>query len=117
MSNPFEIEEHDCLTFGHVFAKSMVFPKAGTEKPWHIHNFDHLTVIGRGAFKLERVRVDGTRQTEHLRAPAIVTVQQGEEHRLSAAEDGSIAFCIETTVVPREAVDRAETVLNTQQAQ
>lgn len=113
-SRPFA-EEHTCHTFGNVWAKTMIFHQAGDEKVGHIHDFDHLTVIGQGGFRVQRILLDGTENVEYHYAPAIIEVPQGEAHSLTALADNSLAFCIETTVVANQAVERAGIILNQQE--
>lgn len=101
-------DEHTCRIFGNVWAKTMIFHKAGDEKTGHIHDFDHMTVIGRGGFKITRILPDGKKTVEFAYAPAIVEVPKGEAHSLEALEDNSLAFCIETTVAEQRAIDRGD---------
>lgn len=60
----------------------------------HTHNFDHTTIVFRGAFRLEATRPDGTKIDRILRAASSVLVNADVCHKFTALEDNSEFWCV-----------------------
>ena len=72
-----------------VWAKQMHFVKAGDVMGGHRHIHNHMTLLAKGSLQ---VTVEGTETT--FVAPHIIFIVKGEEHTLTALEDGTVAYCI-----------------------
>lgn len=73
----------------NLWSKQMHFIKAGDTEQGHSHIFDHLTLLAKGAL---RVNVEG-KDTEFV-APHMIYIQKNKIHQLVALEDDTIAYCI-----------------------
>jgi len=60
---------------------------AGQSAKTHMHNYDHLSILGKGEVEVE---VDGI--TTHYTAPACILIKAGAVHGLFALSD-STWFC------------------------
>lgn len=67
----------------------MHFKKSGDIEQGHTHNFDHLTLLAHG--KLE-VQVGD--KTTVYQAPHMIFIHKDVEHKLTALEDDTVAYCI-----------------------
>lgn len=72
-----------------VWAKQMHFLKAGDSMYGHRHVHNHMTLLAKGSIL---VTVQG--ETTEFIAPHIIFITKGEEHMLTALEDGTVAYCI-----------------------
>jgi glyoxylate utilization-related uncharacterized protein len=73
----------------NLWCKQMHFSRAGTVKAGHQHLYDHLTLLARGSVAVE---VQG--QITEFRAPSMIYIQAGQEHKLTALEANTVAYCI-----------------------
>lgn len=80
---------HSINCVANLFAKQMHFAKAGDSEDGHKHEFDHLTLLASGAVRLT---VDG-RDTD-FKAPHMIYIHAEKNHKLTALEDNTVAYCI-----------------------
>jgi hypothetical protein len=73
----------------NVWIRQMIFAKAGDEMKGHKHLFDHHTLLAKGEFA-----VTVNDKTTVFKAPHIVIIKKGLEHKIVALEDDSLGFCI-----------------------
>ena len=73
----------------NTWIKAMRFNNVGDTLEGHAHTFNHQTVIANGKI---RVTVEG--KDTDFEAPQVVFIQAGKEHKLTALEAGSMAFCV-----------------------
>lgn len=73
----------------NLWARQMIFAKAGDAEDGHTHQFDHLTLLAKGRLS---VLVDGA-ETEFI-APHMIYIHKDKYHKLVALEDGTVAYCI-----------------------
>jgi hypothetical protein len=73
----------------NLWCKQMHFAQAGDVKSGHRHLFDHLTLLARGAVA---VNVEGV--VTDFTAPAMIYIQAGKEHTITATVDDTVAYCI-----------------------
>jgi quercetin dioxygenase-like cupin family protein len=81
------VDQFSCVA--NVYVKQMVFVKAGDEKEGHKHVFDHQTLLAKGSLKAE---VNG--QISYFTAPQIIFIKAGLEHKFTAIEDNTVAYCV-----------------------
>jgi len=72
---------------GGLYAKEMHLPAGGVAIS-HVHEYDHLSILGKGRAKLT---VDG--ETEILHPGRCITVSAGQTHEIEALDD-IIWYCI-----------------------
>lgn len=75
---------------GGVYAKQMLI-RAGCSMGKHVHDFDHLSILGSGQAQL---KVDGVLQS--ITGPLCITVQAGKVHEVHAVTD-IVWFCVHKT--------------------
>jgi len=73
----------------NTWIRQMHFIKAGDANCGHAHSFDHQTIVAHGSFKVE---VED--KVAEFKAPMIIFIKAGKEHRITALEDDSKAFCV-----------------------
>jgi len=86
-----------------VYAKEIHIP-AGCLVGSHAHKFDHLSLLASGEVI---VKTDET--TQHVKAPACLTIKAGIHHEISALTD-SVWYCIHATDVTDPAQVDAELI-------
>lgn len=67
--------------------------KAGDVIGGHTHNFDHTTIVFRGAVKVEATTPDGRVRVQEFRAPAHFLVKAEVKHEITFLEDGEF-WCV-----------------------
>jgi len=82
--------ETDLRFAGGTFVKEVRVPRAGTVLPQHVHVFDHLSAIVRGAVA---VFADGV-ALGTFTAPAGVLIRAGTKHRFHTLQDDTILLCV-----------------------
>ncbi len=73
-----------------VYARQMSLP-AGDFALTHAHKYDHLSILASGEVTVE---IDNVKVT--YKAPAVITILAGCNHRIEAQQD-SVWFCIHAT--------------------
>lgn len=73
----------------NLFSRMMTFEHAGDTEIGHTHQFDHLTLLAKGAL---RVTVDGV--STEFSAPHMIYIDKDKVHELVALEDNTVAYCI-----------------------
>lgn len=81
------IDQFSCVA--NVYIKQMIFAKTGDIKEGHKHVFDHQTLLAKGSLKAE---VGG--KVSYFTAPQIIFIKAGLEHKFTATEDNTIAYCV-----------------------
>lgn len=69
--------------------------------PGHTHNFDHTTIVFRGAVHVEATTPDGRQIVADFRAPAHFLVKADVLHKITALEDDSEAWCVYSHRTPQ----------------
>lgn len=77
------------ICIGNIFARMMHFQKSGDVMQGHKHFYDHPTLLARG-----RLEVNFEGAITVYEAPCMIYIQQEAEHRLTALDDDTLAFCI-----------------------
>lgn len=73
----------------NLFSRMMRFEKAGDTEIGHTHQFDHLTLLAKGALK---ITVDGV--VSEFTAPHMIYIRKDKVHELEALTDETVAYCI-----------------------
>ena len=73
----------------NMFVRMMHFRHQGDIEQGHSHPFDHMTLLADGALAVE---VDGI--SRDFYAPKIIFITKDKEHKLTALEDHTVAFCV-----------------------
>lgn len=77
--------------YGNVWVRSHTYRKAGdTNGGGHYHRFDHVTLLAKGAI---RVEVEGEEPTRFL-APTFVIISKDKKHKITALEDDTVYYCV-----------------------
>lgn len=83
---------------GNIFVRTAGALPAGYVVQNHQHLFDHTTYVVRGAFRIDRLNLEGeVERSVVIRAGeerTWILIKAGVNHRLEALEDGSIYHCI-----------------------
>lgn len=86
--------EHDINQlgyFGNIWVRSHTLKKAGvTNGGGHKHHFDHVTLLAKGAVKVE---VEGYPPTEFT-APTFIVIKKDYKHKFTALEDDTVYYCV-----------------------
>lgn len=83
--------------YGNIYIRPMTFGEIGSQLGGHKHNFDHVTMLWRGAVQMRATLSDGTKIDRVYRAvdgPLFVTIKAEVEHEFTALVADSLAFCI-----------------------
>ena len=77
--------------FGNVWVRSHTYRKAGdTNAGGHYHRFDHVTLLVKGAI---RVEVEGC-EPKRFVAPTFVIIEKDKKHKVTALEDDTVYYCV-----------------------
>lgn len=79
---------------GNVFIRPNAMPKAGDVCDGHTHNFDHTTIVFKGAVHVRKVSPDGTVMEKDFRAPDFLLIRAEDRHEITALEDGTEFWCV-----------------------
>lgn len=79
---------------GNIFIRPTVLHRAGSRVDGHRHNFDHVTVVFRGAVHVRAALPDGTVVQREFHAPAHVLIRAQATHEITALVDDTEFWCI-----------------------
>lgn len=90
------------LVLGNIFVRPNCGMAQGAVCDGHTHNFDHVTFVTRGSFRITRTWPDGRTETIVVHAPGsagydgrwFVLIKAECMHRLEALEPNSDFFCV-----------------------
>lgn len=95
------IREHG--PFGNIYVRPMDFPDVGSVVRGHTHNYDHLTIVMRGALLCRAYASDpndssyghvGPTKEVSVEAPALIRVRKTMWHEFVALKPRSFAMCV-----------------------
>ena len=86
---------------GNIFIRPMKFEKAGNKVDGHKHNFDHTTIVFRGAVKVRATLPDGRLIERDFAAPAHFLVKAEVTHEITALVDDTEAWCVYSHRTPQ----------------
>jgi quercetin dioxygenase-like cupin family protein len=73
----------------NMFVRQMHFKEAGSCEQGHAHTFDHLTLLASG-----KLLVEANGETTEYTAPTMIYIDSEVEHKLTALEPETVAYCI-----------------------
>jgi len=76
-------------TVSNVFVRQMHFVNIGDEEMGHAHPHDHVTLLAKGQLN---VTVNG--EETLFTAPNMIFIKANTEHKLTAASEQVVAYCI-----------------------
>lgn len=79
---------------GNIFIRPNPLTKAGDVVQGHAHNFDHTTIVFKGAIRVKRTLTDGSEQVQDFAAPAHCMIVAGVEHEITALVDDTVFWCV-----------------------
>ena len=80
----------DIVQVDNVVAKSIIFECKGDFMQQHVHNFDHMHLVGHGTV---RVIVDGEPDTLYY-AGDMIKIKAHKAHKIIAETDDAVSFCL-----------------------
>lgn len=82
-------------TSDDVFIKQIVLPSRNMMYPQHKHKWDHSTLLVRGSIVLWQVDpLKGDIPGMYYRAPTIIMVPKGVDHKFQTLEDDCLVYCV-----------------------
>lgn len=86
----------EIIAGGNIYIRKGTVPNAGEVVEGHAHNFDHVTLVRRGSFRIEQLDETGNvvRAVDRDAIEGHVLIKAGVIHRLTALEDNSVYWCI-----------------------
>lgn len=98
---------------GNVFIRPNSLPKKGDRIDGHKHNFDHTTIIFKGAVHVIAKLEDGTRIERDFAAPGHPSgapshclIRAGVEHEITALDDGTVFWCVYSHNTPQATISQ-----------
>lgn len=85
---------------GNVFIRPNELAK-GDVTQGHTHNFDHTTIVFKGAILIRAETPDGRRIEREFRAPAHALILAHVRHEITALEDGTVYWCVYSHRTPQ----------------
>jgi predicted metal-dependent enzyme (double-stranded beta helix superfamily) len=84
---------------GNIFIRKRPMARAGDLSVGHKHNFDHTTIVFRGAVRVRRwappaTQDDQPSDTKDFHAPAHFLVRAGDIHEITALIDDTEFWCV-----------------------
>jgi quercetin dioxygenase-like cupin family protein len=80
----------------NVYIRQMTFAHAGDQEIGHSHTYDHISLVSSGSALVEVY--DEAAQDylagREFHAPAMVFVQEGRVHRITATTDNTVVCCV-----------------------
>ena len=79
---------------GNVYIRPNTLEKIGDKVDGHKHNFDHTTIVFKGAVHVKAVLPDGTVKEKDFQTGTHFLVRAEVEHEITALEDNTIFWCV-----------------------
>jgi hypothetical protein len=79
---------------GNVFIRANKLAKAGDLTAGHTHNFDHTTIIFKGAVRITAKLPNGTEIVREADAPAHFLIRAEVTHEIVATADDTEYWCV-----------------------
>jgi hypothetical protein len=86
---------------GNVFIRPTVCAKAGDGRDGHKHNFDHTTIVFRGAVHVKAKLPNGRVIEQDFKAPSHFLVKAEVEHQIVALVDDTEFWCVYSHRTPQ----------------
>lgn len=86
---------------GNVFIRPTTMPRKGLACLGHTHNFDHTTIVFRGAISVKVTRPNGEEMTKEFKAASHFLVCADSKHEITALEDDTEFWCVYSHRTPQ----------------
>jgi hypothetical protein len=94
---------------GNIFIRPNPMPRAGDVTEGHAHNFDHTTIVFKGAIRIEATLPNGTQIARDFAAPAHALIRADVRHRITALADDTEYWCVYSHRTPQGEVTEVAT--------
>lgn len=79
---------------GNIFIRVQDLEKVGDKTTGHTHNFDHTTIIFKGAVRITAKLPNGTEMVREAKAPHHFLIRAEVSHEIEALEDNTVYWCV-----------------------
>lgn len=79
---------------GNIFIRPNRLERAGDRTDGHCHNFDHTTIVFKGAVHVKATYQDGSIREADFVAPAHFLVRKDVMHEITATEPSTVFWCV-----------------------
>ncbi len=79
---------------GNIFIRPNELTHKGASVNGHKHNFDHTTIVFKGAVHVKGTLPNGNVIERDFKAPAHFLVKADVEHEITALEDDTVFWCV-----------------------
>lgn len=86
---------------GNIYIRPNPLPKVGDGVDGHTHNFDHTTIVFKGAVHVKATLPNGTVIEQDFHAPAHFLVKADVKHEIRALVDDSEFWCVYSHRTPQ----------------
>ncbi len=81
--------------WGNLYIRPMSFEKKGSTVDSHTHRFDHITMLSSGSVSVKWKDTQTGKTGEGIwKAPTFFLIKKLFEHKFTALEDNTLAFCL-----------------------
>lgn len=94
---------------GNIFIRENRLPEVGHKVEGHKHNFDHTTVVFKGAVHVRAVLPSGEVKEGDFVAPAHFLVRKDVEHEITALEPNTVFWCVYSHTTPQATISQEYT--------
>ena len=94
---------------GNIFVRKNPLTKVGDAVNGHKHNFDHTTIVFKGALHVKAVLPNGSVVERDFTAPAHFLVRADVEHEITATADDTEFWCVYAHREPQGGVSQVYT--------
>lgn len=86
---------------GNIFIRPNPLPKAGDKTDGHTHNFDHTTIVFKGAIHVKATLPDSSVIERDYVAPAHCLIKADVTHEITALVDDTVFWCVYSHHTPQ----------------
>lgn len=86
---------------GNVFIRPNELPDVGNAVHGHKHNFDHTTIVFKGAVHVKATLPSGRVIERDFKAPSHFLVKAEVEHQITATEPDTVFWCVYSHRTPQ----------------
>lgn len=79
---------------GNIYIRRNRLPEVGDRVDGHMHNFDHTTIVFKGAVRVKAKLPDGSIREHDFEAPAHFLVRAEVEHEITATAPDTEFWCV-----------------------
>lgn len=79
---------------GNIYIRPNYLDSVGDRVKGHRHNFDHTTIVFKGAVHVKAKDSKGTVKEKNFEAGTHFLVRADTEHEITATEEGTVFWCV-----------------------